>query len=261
MAKAYILSDVGEPVRYRRHERLQAMRAVLLRMDFEVEIIEEGTVTEAMVESLRTQFGSKQPLLDGYGHVVRDRLSHVEHGDVIVATEGWHREIFRGLLAINVGRYHQNVPVVELWIDYIGTFARFTVFTTNTHLMAYSESCDGVPWSEDVIISAPYYPVESLKSASIKMMDVDPDDAFNMNHMEHMRLGIPICAPDYGTWRETVDHAITGVLYRSKKGRLAAQEYGCKLRSADIREAVAARYSAEASVSTLKPYFDRIING
>jgi hypothetical protein len=240
--------------------RLMRMRSVLAAMDYEPVLLGPNLVTPRVVESLQTQYGSDDPEYNGYGYVARPILTRARKGDIIIATEQWHCDyVFRGVLEAGDGRWN-GIPVIELWIDYKNPMCRFRVFASEYHRMRTCIWQEREEWTEDWIVGYPAYPpAESVEESEI--FDAEKRQKHDLHHLEAMRQGIPVLAPNWGIWRETVEHGVTGVLYQSAVGKPAAEDFAYKLPSATVSKYTCERFSVEEAVAAIKPFFHRASNG
>jgi hypothetical protein len=248
MRKAYLLLDAASP----RVDRLMRMAEVLHSLEYEPEIVEWPD--ERVVNSLDTQYGTDYPEYAAYAYVARIDLKRACKTDLIVATAPWHADIFRGLDKEERGHFY-GAPIIELWVDYPESFARFRVFASECYRMwavsegqvkAWTKSC------EDWIVSLPYYPlVDSCRGN----MEVHSTVDHSLNHMEFMQMGIPIIAPEWGVWKETIEHGRSGILYRTERGRKTAEDLAYKISSQLVREAVEYRYNLRQTVDSLSTFF------
>jgi hypothetical protein len=259
MSRAFILSDV-EPARMRVNARLMRMHAVLTELGFDAKIIGQDAVTNRAVESFRTQYGDEDAERSVYGHVARALLARAEKGDVIIATEFWHTDaVFRGMVEAGDGKF-RGVPVIELWIDYINPASKYRVFATEYHRVRTSIWQEKDGWTEDWIVAYPYYKVEKDSVAEMEIFDAERRQKNDLHHMEAMCKGIPVLAPDWGAWRETVAHGASGILYRSRAARKASEEWVYKMDSGVVRSAVESGFGMEAALKPLRPFFKRLVN-
>jgi hypothetical protein len=239
--------------------RLLRMHAVLMGLGFDGMIIGQDAVTARAVESFRTQYGDDNAERDVYGHVARGILARAKKGDIIIATESWHnRFVFRGMDCTD-GRF-RGVPVVELWIDYLDPGSKYRVFATEYHRLRTELWQEKEGWTEDWIVSHPYYPVEKDALAEMEIFDTETRQKNDLHHMEAMSRGMPVLAPDWGVWRETVTHGASGVLYRSRRGKKAAAEWAFSMKSKTVCEVVDDQFGMDAASVRLRPFFQRLVH-
>jgi hypothetical protein len=239
--------------------RLMRMRQVLKALGYDPVLIGANLVTPRIVESLATQYGSDEPERNGYGYVARPFLMQAVKGDIIIVTEQWHSGfVFRGMLEMGAGFYN-NIPVIELWVDYKDPECRFCVFASEYHRMKAATWQEKDGWTSSWIVGYPAYPpAQSIEDSEI--FDAEKRQKDDLHHFEAMRQGIPVLAPDWGIWRETVDHGVTGALYKSHADREAAEDLAYKLPSKDVSRHVGERYSVEKAAKPLKPFFRSLVN-
>jgi len=261
--KAFVLQTPGvdQNIRDDASDVYDRACAVLSKMEYSIERINTQDVSDRMTDSLETQYGSKNALLDAYEYVLHDKLSRAKSGDVIIIMEPWHLSMFRGLFEANGGYFKPDIPIVEFWIDYPNSVARHRVFATESHRAWEMGRSEILYDDENWIVSYPYYSLIEDKGADISLCKVEGTEVFSLRFMEASRRGTPVVAPDCGAVGELIEHGKTGVLYRANKAQAISTEWACRLNGTSIRALIVDRFSVDESVKTLKPYFTRITDG
>lgn len=230
------------------------MDYLLTQMGFEPKIYADKYVSDEQVFAMETQLSVPDGRRTSYADSVLPHLEKAAKGDIIIATESWHAQVFRGLLDKNYGRIG-NAPVVELWIDYLGSFAHYRVFSSHAVMMA--EMGIGTPaWNRRWIVADPYVPC-ALSSKTVPMVK-EPTDPFSTEHLYWMAQGVPVVAPDFAVWHETIQHGGSGFLYRSSEGREKALDYAADIPSATIVQIMSERYSLQKAQEYLVYYLLRV---
>lgn len=189
---------------------------------------------------------------------ILNHLDKAKPRDIIVATEAWHDTAFRGMLSPNMGGWN-GIPVVELWIDYPESFARYRVFNTHYHRSFAAGQESQQDWMELWTVARPYIEVDKTQPA-LDLLEVDPFDGTCLEHLYAMARGVPVVAPYWGAYVETVEHGRSGMLYKSLKGKEEAIKWARKLPSSEIKACVAEQFSLQGAVDELRPFLLRISN-
>lgn len=124
MSTAHLLSGLDD-----REERLASMQTVLSQLGFVVKSYGYDVCDETHAFNAESQLSVRNGMQTSYCDKMAANLRSLPPGDVVIATADWHHLIFRGLLNLNDGRY-EGTPVVELWVDYPGSFANWRVFSS-----------------------------------------------------------------------------------------------------------------------------------
>lgn len=261
MPAAHLLTDVcRDCMPLEKLSRAVRMKTVLEQLGYAPVVYDDGLVDREQVLNMETQLNVPNSLqaafADKFEELARERL---QAGDVIVATEAWHERCFKGLLAADGGR-HRGVPVVELWIEHLQSFARYRVFSTRFAMYATAGLARQTSLHADWICARPYYPAEMTKDVSVHIIHPDElDEPASLLHMEASARGIPVVGPDWGAPAETVEHGLSGYLYRTAAGCAKAAGRAAELPSAPIVSRVNEHFSLENAVRQLTGYFDRVI--
>lgn len=226
MATCHILTEVEPSLVKSRQSRLDAIKAVLIQVGFDIKTYGHNNTDNPIIDgskadNLETQYGSKSGAQDYISTSLYSSLSSkVTKGDLIIVTEGWQHRCFRGMEELDKGRIH-GVPVVEFWVDYPDSFAKWRVFSSR-FAMANAAGFDGC-WKPNWIWAPIYVPEKSINLFSLPVYD-ETSDAFKLEHLWNMAEGIPCLAPDWGVWAETVVSGVTGLLYRTESGKKKASD-------------------------------------
>lgn len=259
MNVCHVLADVStDEVRL---ERITRMGIVLENLGYKVEIYGRDLCDETRASNLETQLG----LTNGWQTDFADRIhaklkGQLSVGDLIIATEAWHSYCFKGILDFHRGKYATPacaIPVVELWIDYNDSFAWYRVFATRYAMYSKASSEDRLRWVPDWITAVPYYNASVTPEALISCKE-HTSDPFSLIHLEDSRKGVPICAPDWGAWHETVCHGVSGMLYRTDEGRRKALDKATDLSAESIAGWVHTTFSLQKASDQLNGYLRRI---
>jgi hypothetical protein len=252
MPKAYILSGVEG-----RSSRASRLALILGQLGFEPDIIPLSLVKPALAKNWGTQYGFKEGFKIEYCSRAQDILNEASKGDIIFVTEPWHSLCFKGTLDANKGRFNK-VPVIEAWIDYQNSFSKYRVFA-NRFSMYTTIAKESVilPTWEWILATIPIDVKEApnMHSPAVEVVT----DQYSMDHLNLSGEGIPLVAPDWGAWSETIIHGLTGFLYRTPKGRekalLAAQNLPSKI----ILDIIRSSYNEENALKDLCGFIDRVI--
>lgn len=260
MSTCHLLSDVNEQAQTERFDRLRRMIQVLEFCGHEVQLYGRGICNEERVLNLETQVGARNgwhtDFSDKLGNALKEKLSK---GDLIVATEAWQALCFRGLLDIQGGKF-MDTPVVEMWIDYQHSFAQHRIFSTRfvrDFTAGYANDGTYERW----ISAWPYYDLTSGPSEKFGPVECGKDSPFSLQHMELTRVGLPVVAPDWGSWGETVEHGISGILYRSAAGHAKAQAQAIQLDQRAVMDWVATTFTLTNAVKQVAGFLKRLSDG
>jgi hypothetical protein len=252
MPKAYILSGVEG-----RSSRASRLALVIGQLGFEPDVISSSLVKHSTAENWKTQYGFKEGFKIEYCSRSQDILNESSKGDVIFATEPWHSLCFKGTLEANKGKFNK-APVIEAWIDYQNSFSKYRVFS-NRFAMYTTIARENIvsPTWEWILGTIPIdvKEVPNMHNPAVEVMT----DPYSMDHLNLSGEGIPLVAPDWGAWSETVVHGLTGFLYRTPKGRekalLAAQNLPSKI----ILDIISSNYCEENALKDLCGFVDRVV--
>jgi hypothetical protein len=257
MATAYFLTDIAEPANQNRSERLQNMILLFRALGYECRSHGTDAVDKSRAENLETQMNAKNGRQATYSDAVIPYLKGLPKGDLIIATEPWHSIIFRGLLVLNQGRF-DNTPVVEMWVDYPNSFATYRVFNSYFALAVAAGQTNSLNHDPNWIMAPPYIPIGPIQSGGYASADSLP---CGVAHLGAMAQGVPVIAPDWGAWRETIRHGETGLLYRTEEGRLYCTGEIEQLDREVVRSYVKTYCSLDAATMGLKQYLERVHRG
>jgi hypothetical protein len=250
MSRAWILSEV---VHERREDRLQRLKTVLEACGFEPWVLDRKICDEHAVKRILVQH-TIEPWRISYCDQVLPRLAQAKPGDVIIATEGWHQDVFRGLL----GAAWDGPPVVEVWIDYTNSFAPWRAFSTEyCRTLTLGVNFEKRTWNERWIVAYPYFTQQPISSLEIFE---DNSDGMDLAYMEYMIKGVPVLAPDWGAFTETIEHGKAGMRYKSAQAREYARKKIVEIPSAHVIQAVASRFTLEQAKVTLGAFLKRAIH-
>lgn len=263
--KAHILIDTDDnKLRERRHLR---MIAVLSALGYECCLYDKSFCNLVDASNMETQMGLEDGKHISYADRIQTMLRKSSDKDVVIATEAWHSLCFKNLIAGD-GRYLE-MPVVEFWIDYSGSFARYRVFSSR-YVMYHTYGFERVgaaylgntePWP-DWIAAKPFYDVGKIREANIRIKTYTMrSPTFALTHLEDASVGIPVAAPDWGVWREYCIPNHTVCLYRSDVGFKSAQEAAVKLPSQTIIDWVQSTFSVQIAAKQIESYMDKLCNG
>ena len=255
MATAYLLTQcqAATPTP-QRQARYQALSAVLQHLGFTVKALGREPDSAERALNLETQLGIK----NGYLATLSERvLMGLEYqpGDLILATEAEHANVFNGLLEGTGGKV-KDTPVLELWNDYGSGYARWRAYSSYSAL-AFAAGSFGRCEPEWCVLP-PYVPVAKAAGS----LDVfETRTLLGTDFLFAMAQGCPVVAPDQGAPGELVQHGLTGILYRSPAGQAAAQEAAQLLPSAPIKAWVAQSFPLQAAAEHLQPLIQRAFRG
>lgn len=253
MSQAWILTEVGSN-HERRKDRLQRLKAVVETCGFNPRILDRELCDEHSVKRILVQH-TAEPWRISYCDRVLLHLEQAVSGDVIIATESWHQSVFRGLLGVS----WEGPPVLEVWIDYIDSFAPWRAFSTE-----YCRSCTlGVnrsnrKWNERWIVAYPYFKKHS-EISSLEIFE-DNSDGMDLAHVDYLLKGIPVLAPDWGAFVETITHGKAGMRYKSPQAREYARNRIVEIPSASVIETTMERFTLEQAKMTLDAFLKRALN-
>lgn len=255
MSVCHILTGVGKEFTPARKERIERMCAVLGALEYDCKVYGQELCNPQAAENYEAQWGVSSGLQTSFAEAVAQILPPASDGGIIVATEGWHHFCFRGELNGTVGRFKSS-PVIELWIDYPISFSWFRVFSTRFAMYdtaAHNGNSEtwGLPW----ITAQPYYPAKK-KDVFTEMVHEDKNP-YSLEHMEALRCGVPVIAPDWGSWSETIEHGVTGYLYRTQQGKETGEKYVTTMRPEVIMDSVARRFSLDVAAEELSAFLSR----
>lgn len=257
MPTCHILSNLDEQAEPR-SARLARMAVVLKNLGFESAIHGRELCDEFRSMNLETQGGVSNGLVTDYSDHVMERLCEAPKGDIIIATESWHGLIFKGLLDANGGKL-ERAPVIELWIDYPDSFARYRVFSSRFALAATAGAQNKLNWNMDWVYARPFFQAAVTHESALGTKEFK-DDPFSTSHLEAGCKGVPVVAPDYGIWAETIAYDTTGMLYRSPEGREMAMNRANALPGQGIVDWINVNFSFEAAGLAIAKFMERAAN-
>lgn len=263
--KAHILIDTADDKsRTNRHLR---MIAVLSGLGYECCLYDRTFCNLSDASNMETQYGIEDGKHISYADRIQTMLRKTSDKDVIIVTEPWHYLCFKNLTTID-GRF-MEMPVVEMWIDYPGSFARYRVFSSRYAMYhtygveRIAETSFGMPetWP-NWIAAKPFFDVGKVHAGNLGIQTYTMVSShYSLSHLENASVGIPVAAPDWGVWRE---HGLPGTtiqLYRSDEGFKNAQEAALKMPSKVIIEWIQRNFSLEIAVKQVAAYMGRISGG
>lgn len=259
MPVCHVLAEVGKK-HLERAPRLQRIEAVLGRLGFAVETYKRDLIASDKAENLETQNGAS----DGYAALFPSIVTPVlqdclQKGDLIIATEGWQWSCFGSLLNFSKGCLHET-PIVEMWIDYSLSFAHHRIFSSRFAQYYTDGEENTLNWHEEDIVAAPYVPAKLQKESSLSVEDMYGQNPYALDSLDLSAKGIPVLAPDWGTWAENIQHGVSGALYRSNVGRELAKEMALSLKGQAIVDWVNTNYSLDYAAEQVKAYLTRLSN-
>ena len=98
-----------------------------------------------------------------------------------------------------------------------------------------------------------------LSHASALLVPTLYIEPFATVHIEAMMSGVPVIAPDYGVFTETLDPMISGVRYRMLREAVQAVEDVRDLRGTSLRNYAVARYSTFICGAMYHNWIDRLL--
>ena len=250
--KAHILLEPDPALWPGRKVRAQSIIETFKALGYEVltygpdeKDINHKIINPSDAENLETQLG----ILNGYHAVMNEHLMdamspQVTQGDLIVATEGWLDLGFRGLLEVERGKF-KGATVIEYGIDYLDSFAPVRIFSSR-HCLS-STSSDGKPRT-NWIFSPMYIPVGEISLFELPIYD-EESHPFRLDHLYAAGRGVPTVAPDWGVWAETVANGYTGMLYRTPKGKIKAEEAAIKISAQTVQASITTRYNIKLAAA------------
>jgi len=252
MPTCHVLAEVGKNGE-ERLPRLNNIVSVLLKLGFTVQPYGRELIDPVIADNLESQTGSKDGQRSAYGEVVsRDIYDRVQKGDLVIATEAWHWRCFGGTLNLCDWKL-KCAPVVEMWIDYSLSFAKYRIFSSRfaMYMAAAREGFDD--WRFDWITAKPYVKAELNKASSlmVKELEIDP---YSTECIDYMAKGVPVLAPDWGIWAEAIVHGATGALYRTVAGKDKSREIALGLKGKDIVKAISWEFGLEMATKQVEKY-------
>lgn len=258
--RAHILLEPDPALWPARQERLFSVAEVLKALKYEPitygpdsKEINFPLTAPADAENMETQLGVK----NGHHAIFNEKVlgvlaANIKEKDIIIATEGWQETSFRGLLDATKGKF-QGLPVIEYGIDYLDSFAAVRIFSSR-HCLSCTSS-DGKP-KQDWIYAPMYIPVQKVSMFELPVYDED-SHPFRLTHLYAAGRGVPTVAPDWGIWAETIANGHNGVLYRTPKGRINAEEKAIKIQAQIVQAFISARYSLKLAAT----WVDKFLQG
>jgi len=261
MPTAHVLMDVRrDALPAEQLSRAVRAKTAMEQLGYDAVVYGESLIDRTHAQNLEVQMnvpnGHQSAFADKFEEAVKEQL---QPDDVIIATEPWHERCFKGLLAVDGGRY-RGVPVVELWIEHLQSFARYRVFSTRFAMYATAGLLRQSELHVDWLCATPYYPAELTKDVSVHTITPDrTGEPASMTHLDASARGTPVVAPDWGAPAETVAHGLTGYLYRTPAGYAKVLELAAELPSAPIVDWVNETFSLDRAVQQLERYFNRVL--
>lgn len=256
MSRAWILTEVGSNHEQRKN-RLNRLQTVLKSCGFETIVLDRQVCDEHAVKRRLPQY-TDEPWRISYCDQTLPRLAEAKPGDVIIATECWHQSVFRGLL----GPAWEGPPVVEVWIDYVNSFAPWRAFSSEycrtLTLGSNSGASKNHKWNERWIVSYPFFTCKPTLS-TLEIFE-DNSDGMDLVHVEYMLKGIPVLAPDWGVFVETIAHGKSGMRYKSPQAHEYARKRIVEIPSAHVSQVVSASFTFERAKATLDAFLKRAIH-
>lgn len=123
MSTAHLLSGLDDC-----EARLDRIRIELGRLGWTVRDYGKALCDKTRIDNTESQLNTNNAIHTSFADVVLPQLNGLPRGDVIIATAPWHWRIFKGLLGMS--GYYDGTPVVEVWINYRGSFARWRIFSS-----------------------------------------------------------------------------------------------------------------------------------
>lgn len=254
MNNALILCDIHNSVRST--ARCRAMSSLLGFLGFRCVVVDRSALDQELVSSLNTQAGVREAEQAAYITQVGTSLAWISKGDVVIASEPWHKDCFKGLLSVEGGTINK-APVIELWVDYPDSFAEWKVFSSQ---YVAGASMQGVVNPERYIVARPY--IEPKHQDSLEYSkDLSSINPFSTDFLYLSAKGVPVVAPDFGVFREHISHGITGLRYRTPEGKAKALEQSNLLPSKAIIEYVRNNYSLCEATEEVAGFITRAVNG
>lgn len=253
MNQAWILTEVGSN-QDKRVSRLQNLTSVIEACGFKARILGREGCDEHAVKRVLIQH-TDEPWRISYCDHALQHLEAAKNGDVIIATEDWHSYVFRGLL----NAVWDGPPVVEVWIDYLNSFAPWRAFSTEyCRTLTLGLNGGDRSWNPRWTVTYPYFePQEQL--AILETFEA-AGDGLDLSHVEHMIKGVPVLAPDCGTFVETVEHGKSGIRYKSPKAREYGRDRVLEIQSTVVARAAGERFSLEQARLALGAFLKRAIH-
>ena len=256
MPTCHILSEVGKALTSSRQDRLVRMQHVLRHAGFECKVYGDEICSPYSQEASGYEMeGSSNGFAEVLARLAPDVLrGAVKKGDLVIATEYWQHRAFP-LLNATGGKFEQ-CPVVEMWIDYSLSFARFRIFSSN---FASFRTCGY--WKWEYFVSKPFY-TPAKRNIFEKFFSVSPRaDGYSLEHLEKTRAGIPVVAPKWGCWAESIEHGTTGLLYSCEDVRKEMEDLAAEFDAPDadiVQGWLAENYNLENAVSSVASYLSRV---
>lgn len=255
---AHVLTELGVAKFTPEAYRIADMSAVLQKLGFNVRLYSDNLIDKNMAMNMETQLN----VSDGDKTIFADAAlgtltSRAKKGDVIIATCPWHQLVFKGVLQETGGRIN-DVPVIELWIDYPKSFAHYRVFGSQWTLAtaASREDVDDAH-NPNWLVSLPYVHDMDIQRGEVH----EPLKSHSLNFLYHMAYGHKILAPSFGAWAELVIHGKTGVLYRTLRGKENGRRILEQITEEDVQEWVSINCNLEDATDRLRSYFTQVLNG
>lgn len=252
MSTCFILKEIGQINPWRK-ERVERMVAVLNHTGYTCRTLGKEICSETDIYNMDTQTSGKDALLYDFSNKLEALLKQESNrGDFIVATEAWQAACFKGLLKANNGKF-AGLPVVELWIDYLNSFAVHRIFASRytMYVTAVMQNQEG--WQSNWITAKPYF-----TRIDPELEDVADSDEHTVSFVSKMISGIPTVAPDWGVWHEHIAHGVSGILYRTKEGQINAHKHAEMMNKNEVIAYAQERYSLQAAAGELIRFLMRL---
>lgn len=255
---ALILSDISD--NEARLFKASCAASLFRQLGFSVEVFGANLVDQERAMNLETQLGVQSGVYADYADRVLPRLMQLANNDgVVIVLEEWHQQCFKGTLDASQGKIGK-MPVVELWIDYPSPFAAFRVYA-NRFTYTYSLTKSGMKYQK-WWIAAPQFVQIQVSKPSLEIQVYEKDVApFSTDFLLHSSRGIPVIAPDWGSFSEEIVHGMNGFLYRTEEGKKKAHEEAKRLPSRTIFETLNRHHGFEVAAAHVANFLKRISRG
>jgi hypothetical protein len=258
MATCFLLGDVStKDVSPERTDRFKSLIAVMLKLGFKVTALTSKICNPENASNIGTQTS----IYDGWQVEFIDKAQPIldkgVKGDIIVATEAWHSLCFKGMLELYNGR-REDVPVIEVWIDYSNPFAHWKSFFCESarHLADITSEMD----PDYCNVSAPYVDIRCTYAD----MYSEPFHVTDQNCSDYLWImgrGIPVVGLEDGSLIETVKNGVNGYTYLRSDEFEQAKSKAIRISSYKLCDYIKKEYSLEKAASGLKPLVEAALSG
>ena len=258
MATCHILSELSDVTG--RLPRERGATAVFERLGFKTRLWDRSVCDATRAEHMPVQHPNFSSPHDGWKVDFADQVNlglEPEAGDVVVALAAWQSIVFKNLLASERGRF-KGAPVLELFIDYTGSFAVWRAFTSY-YAMGLAAAADCCVWDERRIVSDPCVPGTINPESETTLYNANASAPLDVSYLVNMVGGFLIVAPDFGSWHELVDQGVTGLLYRTEAGHAKCLEFAPNLNRQRLLDAAGSRFGVDTVATRLKPWVERAL--